>query len=145
VAFTCGCTHSWVYVETTITLTFQHLLSLIPGVISPNHGLIKFFIEVLDRLGVITLSKLVKEHFEVGHWMCILRGPYKNDIGLVASIQTWGVILLLIPHLPPAWDNRDLTTTRKQKRCQQTPHPACPFQCFSVCCLSGWCFCYAAA
>jgi len=103
VAFTCASTHGWVYVETTMMLTFQRLLSLIPGVISPNHGLIKFFIDVLDRIGIITLPKLVEARFEVGHWAHVLRGLYKDDIGLVASIETWGVSLLLVPHLPPAW------------------------------------------
>ena len=47
-------------------LTFQHLLLLIPEVISPNHGLIKFFIDAPDRVGVITLPKLIKACFEVG-------------------------------------------------------------------------------
>ena len=95
---TCG----WIYVETTITLTFQHLLSLILGVISSNCGLIKFFIDILDRIGIIVLPKLVKEHFEVGHWAHVLQGPYKDDISLVNSIQAWGVSLLQIPHLLPA-------------------------------------------
>jgi len=107
--------------------TFQHLLSLILGVISPNHRPIKFFIDIPDRVGIITLPKLVKVHFEVGHWVRVLRGLYKDDIGLVASIETWGVSLLLVPRLPPAWDDHDLTTTnRKRKRCQQTfcPPPA---------------------
>ena len=123
-AFTRASTRGWVYVETTMTPTFQRLLSLIPGVISPNHGPIKFFIDVLDRVGVITLPKLVKAHFEVGHWARVLRGLYKDDIGLVASIETWGVSLLLVPHLPPAWDDRDLTTAnRKRKRRQQTFRP----------------------
>jgi len=107
-----------------MTPTFQHLLSLILGVISPNHGPIKFFIDVPDRVGVITLPKLVKACFEVGHWARILRGLYKDNIGLVTSIETWGVSLLLVPRLLPAWDNRDLTTTnRKRKRRQQTSRP----------------------
>jgi len=107
-----------------MTPTFQHLLSLIPGVISPNYGPIKFFIDILDRIGVITLPKLIEAHLEVGHWARILRGLYKDDIGLVASIETWGVSLLLVPHLLPAWDDHDLTTTnRKQKRHQQTSCP----------------------
>jgi len=97
-----------------MTPTFQHLLSLIPGVISPNHGPIKFFIDVPDRVGVITLPKLVKARFEVGHWARILRGLYKDDIGLVTSIETWGVSLLLVPHLPPAWDDRNLTTINRK-------------------------------
>ena len=121
-AFTCGSTCDWVYMGTTMMLTFQCLLSLILGVISPNHGLIKFFIDVPDHVGVIILPKLIKEHFEVGHWARILQGPYKDNISLVASVQTWSVILLLIPRLPPAWDDHDLTTTRKRKRHQQTPH-----------------------
>jgi len=123
-AFMHASTHSWVYMETTMTPTFQHLLSLIPGVISLNHGPIKFFIDILDCIGIITLPKLVEAHFEVGHWARILRGLYKDDISLVASIETWGVSLLLVSHLPPAWDDCDLTTTnRKQKRHQQTSHP----------------------
>jgi len=123
-AFMRASTRGWVYVETTMTPTFQHLLSLIPGVISPNHGSIKFFIDVLDRIGVITLPKLVEARFEVGHWACVLRGLYKDDIGLVASIETWGVSLLLVPRLLPAWDDRDLTTTnRKRKRHQQISRP----------------------
>jgi len=97
VAFTCASTRGWVYVETTMTLTFQHLLSLILGVISPNHGPIKFFIDVPDCVGIITLPKLVEARFEVGHWARILRGLYKDDISLVASIETWGVSLLLVP------------------------------------------------
>jgi len=113
-AFTRASTCGWVYVETTMTPTFQHLLSVIPGVISPNHGPIKFFIDVPDCIGIITLPKLVEAHFEVGHWVRILRGLYKDNIGLVASIETWGVSLLLVPRLPPAWDNRDLTTTNRK-------------------------------
>jgi len=71
-AFTCASTRDWVYMETTMTPTFQRLLSLIPGVISPNHGPIKFFIDVPDRVGVITLPKLVETRFEVGHWARVL-------------------------------------------------------------------------
>jgi len=97
-----------------MTPTFQRLLSLIPGVISPNHGLIKPFIDIPDRVGVITLPKLVETCFEVGHWARVLRGLYKDDISLVASIETWGVSLLLVPRLPPAWDNHDLTTTNRK-------------------------------
>jgi len=124
VAFARASTHSWVYMETTMTPTFQRLLSLILGVISPNHGPIKFFIDVPDHVGIITLPKLVETRFEVGHWARILRGLYKDDIGLVASIETWGVSLLLVPCLPPAWDDHDLTTTnRKRKRRQQTSCP----------------------
>jgi len=124
VAFTCAFTHGWVYMKTTMTPTFQHLLSLILGVISPNYGLIKFFIDVPDRIGVITLPKLIEVHFEVGHWARVLRGLCKDDIGLVTSIETWGVSLLLVPRLLPAWDDCDLTTTnRKRKRHQQTSCP----------------------
>jgi len=124
VAFTRASTRGWVYVETTITPTFQRLLSLIPGVISPNYGPIKFFIDIPDRVGIITLPKLVEAHFEVGHWARVLQGLYKDDIGLVASVETWGVSLLLVPRLLPAWDDCDLTTTnRKQKRHQQTSCP----------------------
>jgi len=71
-AFMCGSTRGWVYMETTMTQNFQHLLSLILGVISPNHGLIKIFIDVSDRIGIITLPKLIEECFEVGHWVRIL-------------------------------------------------------------------------
>ena len=109
-ASTCG----WVYVETTIMPTFQCLLSLILGVISPNHGPIKFFIDILDCVGVITLPKLVEVHFEVEHWAHILQGLYKDDIGLVASVETWGVSLLLVPRLLRAWDDCDLTTTNRK-------------------------------
>jgi len=124
VAFTCTSTRGWVYVETTMMPTFQRLLSLIPGVISPNHGPIKFFIDVSDHVGVITLPKLVEARFEIEHWVHVLRGLYKDDIGLVASVETWGVSLLLVPRLPPAWDDHDLTTTnRKRKRRQQTSRP----------------------
>jgi hypothetical protein len=112
-AFTHGSAHGWVYVETRMTPTFQHLLSLILGVISSKRGLIKFPIDAPDRVGVITLPKLVEDRFEVGHWARVLRGPYKDDIGLVDSIQTWGVSLLLIPRLLPAWDDHDLTTNGK--------------------------------
>jgi len=97
-----------------MTPTFQRLLSLILGVISPNHGPIQFFIDIPDRVGVITLPKLVEAHFEVGHWACVLQGLYKDDIGLVASVETWGVSLLLVPRLLPAWDDRDLTTTNRK-------------------------------
>ena len=91
-----------------MTPTFQHLLLLIPGVIRSCHGLIKFPIDLPDRVGAITLSKLVEDHFEIGCWTWVLQGPYKGDISLVDSIQTWGISLLLIPRLPPAWDNCDL-------------------------------------
>jgi len=97
-----------------MTPTFQHLLSLIPGVISPNHGPIKFFIDIPDHIGIITLPKLIKARFEVGHWARVLRGLYKDDIGLVASIETWGISLLLVPCLLPAWDDCDLTTTNRK-------------------------------
>jgi hypothetical protein len=69
------------------------------------------------------LPKLVEDCFEVGHWARVLRGPYKDDIGLVDSVQTWGVSLLLVPRLPPAWDDRNSTTHKKRKRPQHTPRP----------------------
>jgi len=113
-AFMRASTRGWVYVETTMTLTFQRLILLIPEVINPNHGPIKFFIDIPDRVGVIPLPKLVEARFEVGHWAHVLRGLYKDDISLVASVETWGVSLLLVPRLLPAWDDRNLTTTNRK-------------------------------
>ena len=106
-----------------MTPAFQHLLLQIPGVIRSRHGLIKFPIDAPDCIGTITLPKLIEDHFEVGHWARILQGPYKGDIGLVDSVQTWGVSLLLVPRMPPAWIDHDLTANRKKKQHQHTPHP----------------------
>ena len=84
-----------------------------PGVIRSCCGLIKFPIDTPDCIGAIMLPKLIEDHFEVRCWARILQGPYKGDIGLVDSIQTWGVSLLLVPCMPPAWVDRDLTANRK--------------------------------
>ena len=51
--------------------------------------LIKFPIDLPDCVGAIMLPKLIKDHFEIGHWVQVLQGPYKGNIGLVNSIQTW--------------------------------------------------------
>ena len=96
-AFTHGSSHGWVYVETTMTPTFQHLLLLILWVIRSHRGLIKFPIDLLDHVSAIMLPKLIEDHFEVECWVQVLQDPYKGNIGLVNSVQTWGVSLLLIP------------------------------------------------
>ena len=102
VAFMHGSSCRWVYVETTMTPAFQHLLLQISGVIRSRRGLIKFSIDAPDHIGAITLPKLIEDHFEVGRWACVLQGPYKGDIGLVDSIQTWGISLLPVPCMAPA-------------------------------------------
>ena len=119
VAFMCGSTCGWVYVETTMTPTFQCLLSLIPGVISPNHGLIKFFIDILDHVGVITSSLKSILKLDIG------RAFFEAHTRMISALwlADMGCHPPSDPRLLPAWDNHDLTSTRKQKRHQQTPHP----------------------
>ena len=123
VAFMRGSSHGWIYMETTMMPAFQHLLLQILGVIGSRRGLIKFPIDTLDHIGTIMLPKLIEDYFEVGHWVCVLQGPYKSDISLVDSVQTWGISLLLVPRMLPAWVDRNLTANRKQKQHQHTPRP----------------------
>ena len=84
----------------------------------PRHlpGADRFWTKVLSRRDSAPNSNL-----DVGHWVRVLKGTYKGDVGCVAAITNFGgVNLLLIPRLPtPCLDS----SLSKRKRSTTPPEP----------------------
>jgi len=98
-AFTQGSIHGWVYLETTMNEHINCLLKLTPGIVSCRTGIIWEQIDFQDWTKMLTMND-IETDMDVWRWVQVRKGTYKGDIGYVIVSESWGVHLLLVPHLP---------------------------------------------
>jgi len=99
-SFTWGSIRSCVYLETTMNEHINHLLKLMPGIVSCRTRIIQEQIDFQDWTKMLTMND-IETDVDVGRWVQVHKGMYKGDIGYVIASESWGVCLLLVPHLPP--------------------------------------------
>jgi len=71
----------------------NRLLKLTPGIVSHRTRIIQ------DWTKMLTMND-IETDVDVGRWVRVRKGTYKGDIGYVIASESWGVHLLLVPHLP---------------------------------------------
>ncbi len=78
--------------------TWTPLLGHTPGIICNRQGVIRQGVDISDwtkLLKMTTPSEIIKPK----QWVRVCKEMYKGDIGFVISVESWGVEVLLIPHL----------------------------------------------
>lgn len=85
-------------------------------------GIYKDFIAIKDRVATLRLPKEHSPILQVGQWVRILKGPYRDDLGLITQVNPWnhGVKLLVVPRLRPEFVSK---AEGKRKRGQRVPRP----------------------
>jgi len=63
----------------------------------------------------------IKTDVDVRRWVRVRKGTYKGDIGYVIASESWGVCLLLVPHLPLP---NIASSSLKRKQSAVAPEPA---------------------
>jgi len=119
-AFTRGSIRGWVYLETTMNEHINCLLKLTPGIVSHRTGIIWEQIDFQDWTKMLTMND-IETDVDVGRWVRVCKGTYKGDIGYVIASESWGVCLLLVPHLPPP---NIASSSLKRKQSAVAPEPA---------------------
>jgi hypothetical protein len=99
----------------------ERLLKLTPGVICSKNGVVREMVDFPDWTRLLTMRSPIDHEFSIGDWVRIRRGRYANDVGLVTTIESWGVQLLLVPRLP---SSPGTSTFSKRKRTTLRPEPA---------------------
>ena len=99
-AFTQGSLRGWIHVEGLMNSNVISLLRMTPGIIHKQHSIIHEFINPSNWIRTLTIqdpATIVNE----GEWVQVMkRGAYKEDIGLITCVESWGADVLLVPHCP---------------------------------------------
>ncbi|CAA7270364.1 unnamed protein product [Cyclocybe aegerita] len=97
-AFTCGSLRGWVYLEALMNPNLIHLLERTPRIIHTKQGIVQHGIKPSDWLRMLTMTN-PDTSVEVNQWVRVRKGIYRGDVGLVVKVESWGVEVLLVPHL----------------------------------------------
>jgi hypothetical protein len=85
-------------VEGILDADMISLLSLTPGVIRKQSGLVRQVINPSDWVKLLTMQDPTTV-VEVGQWIRVRKGVYKGDLGFVTHVEAWGARVLVVPRL----------------------------------------------
>ena len=74
------------------------ILKLTPRIIRNKSGVVCQLVDPPDWVKLLTMhdpTMVVK----AGQWIRVCNGAYKGNIDFVMEVETWGVQVLVIPHL----------------------------------------------
>jgi hypothetical protein len=117
-AFTRGSVRGAIYVEGHLDADMISLLSLTPGIIRKQSGVVRQSIDPSEWVKLLTMQDptlVVK----AGQWIRICNGAYKGDLGFVTRVEAWGAQVLVVPRLKTPID-----TSLKRKRTAIRPEPS---------------------
>jgi hypothetical protein len=97
-----------------------HLLSLTPGIIRRQSGIIRQTIDPSDWVKMLTMQDPMTVVNE-GQWIQVRKGKYKGDFGFVMRMEAKGAQVLLIPRLEAPTPKA--ATSLKRKRATIRPEP----------------------
>lgn len=111
----------WVYIEAQINNELLTLLKSTPGLVHRFPDVSRSQIDIGDWTKLLTMT----DHStgpSVDSWVRVRSGLYKGDTGFLTGIEAWGgVSVLLIPRLPPPYD--ETKSSGKRKRPSSRPIP----------------------
>ncbi|PPQ83814.1 hypothetical protein CVT24_012313 [Panaeolus cyanescens] len=88
----------WIYMQTKMNKRLVSMLEKVPGFLRNRQGLIKHEIDSAewDRAHTATASR---ERFDIGDWIRVKKGAYKNDPALVIDVEDKTISVLLVPRV----------------------------------------------
>lgn len=102
------------YIEAQINNKLVKLLKSTPGLVHRFPDVSCSQIDFEDWTKVLTMTDHSAKP-SVDSWVRVHSGLYKGDIGFLMGVETWGgVSVLLIPRLPPPYDETKASGKRKQ-------------------------------
>lgn len=112
----------WVYIEAQINNELIKLLKSTPGLVHRYPDVDRSQIDIGDWTRLLTMTDQSIGP-SVDSWVRVRSGLYKGDVGFLMGIETWGGFsVLLIPRLPPPYD--ETKSSGKRKRPSSRPIPA---------------------
>jgi hypothetical protein len=126
-AFTLGDDTGSIYIEGPMDEKTQQLLLLIPGLLFindrphlnsiPSGRILYEYVPPSDAFATLKLPD--DEEYQSAHWVKLVRGRYKDDVGFVLSVEPTGcATVLLVPRLQVPISG---LTGGKRKRCGSIP------------------------
>jgi hypothetical protein len=107
-------------VEGILDADMISLLSLTPGVIRKQSGLVRQVINPSDWVKLLTMQDPTTV-VEAGQWIRVRKGVYKGDLGFVTHVEAWGARVLVVPRLKIPTPQE--ATSLKRKRTVIKPVP----------------------
>ena len=85
-AFTRGSLRGSIYVESIFDADMTSLLSLTPGIIRNQSGVVRQIIDPSDWVKLLTMQD-PRTAVATGQWIRVRKGAYKGDHGFVADVN----------------------------------------------------------
>ncbi|KAK0502575.1 hypothetical protein EDD18DRAFT_1347206 [Armillaria luteobubalina] len=93
----------WIYIEAPYNETVKSFLLMTPGVwktgYAPPWHLRVEAIKITEWKTVLQEDDYIEDVFQVGSWVCVKRGTYRGDVGVVHEASLEQIVILLIPRL----------------------------------------------
>ena len=112
-AFTRGSIRGSIYVESILNDDMISLLSLTPGIVRKQSGVVRQIVDPSDWVKLLTMRDPTTT-VATGQWIRVLKGSYKGDFGFVTDVEAFGASILVVPRL---------ATSLKRKRTFTRPEP----------------------
>lgn len=119
-AFTRGSVRGSIYVESILDADMISLLSLTPGIIRKQSGVVRQIIDPSDWVKLLTMQDPMTA-VATGQWIRVRNGAYKGDLGFVTDVKAWGARVLVVPRLKTP--TLQAATSLKRKRTSIRPEP----------------------
>jgi hypothetical protein len=97
-----------------------YLLSLTPGLIRKQSGVVREIIDPSDWVKLLTMRDPMTV-VKAGQWIRVSNGMYKGDLGFVTRVEAWGAQVLVVPRLKTPTPQG--ATSLKRKRTDIKPEP----------------------
>jgi hypothetical protein len=88
------------------------LLRVTPSIVFRHSNIVIQHIEHKDWTSLLMMHGS-QEMPKVGNWVAVRKGIYKGDEGYVNAVDTFGLQILLVPHLPPPEPSYSTPSKRK--------------------------------
>jgi ribosomal protein L24 len=119
-AFTRGSIRGSIYVECILDAGMIALLTITPGIIRKQSGVVRQMINPSDWLKLLTMQDLMTV-VNAGWWVRVHNGAYKGELGFVTRVEAWGARVLVVPRLKTP--TPQVATSLKRKRTAIKPEP----------------------
>ena len=97
------------------------ILKSTPGIVRNKSGIVRQLVDPANWVKLLTMhdpTTVVK----ASQWIRVCNGAYKGDVGFVMEVETWGVQVLVIPHLKRPTASQ-AAASLKRKRTAIKPEP----------------------
>jgi hypothetical protein len=107
-------------VESILDDDMISLLSLTPGIVRKQSGVVRQSVDASDWVKLLTMQD-PRTMVATGQWIRVRNGLYKGDIGFVTDVEAFGARVLVVPRFKTP--TPQTTTSLKRKRTSIRPEP----------------------